>query len=326
MDTWTHNGTRPENIAICRFFSSSSFLFFFSLFVAFCCVTQREIYTRVYNNARVIIYTYILFTHGSARIVDMHTHGLNHSENKRKKEKDNETQTNKGTIYIYIYIELKLNIQPSVLQETVTSPFKKDESVCRNTTLHGNKWTAKWSSMVKSTSNDMAVIVYCTSTRRVRVFDTGRASIRSKVACWWTRARAAYRCGNSVTNQQNLKYTETKEWHKKETTQRQLNKPKERTRRKKKWKKNRGTRVEQTNEGIKIKLRHWDDGVIEEDDRSSIGAERSPGRSDGYIAMDTPVRTKERNQKFEGDKMTKAEPIETKSQKEEKGGKNKGTW
>lgn len=71
--------------------------------------------------------------------MDMHTHGLNHSENKRKKEKDNETQTNKGTIYIYIYIELKLNIQPSVLQETVTSPFKKDESVCRNTTLHGNK-------------------------------------------------------------------------------------------------------------------------------------------------------------------------------------------
>lgn len=87
VDTWTHNGTRPENIAICRFFSSSSFLFFFSLFVAFCCVTQREIYTRVYNNARVIIYTYILFTHGSARIVDMHTHGLNHSENKRKKGK-----------------------------------------------------------------------------------------------------------------------------------------------------------------------------------------------------------------------------------------------
>lgn len=65
--------------------------------------------------------------------------------------------------------------------------------------------------MVKSTSNDMAVIVYCTSTRRVRVLDTGRASITSKVACWWMRARAAYRCGNSVTNQQNLKYTETKE-------------------------------------------------------------------------------------------------------------------
>lgn len=47
VDTWTHNGTRPENIAIYRFFSSSSFLFFFSLFVAFCCVTQRGVYTRV---------------------------------------------------------------------------------------------------------------------------------------------------------------------------------------------------------------------------------------------------------------------------------------
>ena len=69
------------------FFFFFFFFIFFSLFVAFCCVTQREVYTRVYNNARKVIYTYILFTHESARIVDMHTHGLNHSENKRKKGK-----------------------------------------------------------------------------------------------------------------------------------------------------------------------------------------------------------------------------------------------
>ena len=66
----------------------------------------------------------------------------------------------------------------------------------------------------KSTSNDMAVVVYIVQVRDPCAWlDTGCASfawiLRDPWRLWTrARARAAYRCGNSVTNSTKFKRTQ----------------------------------------------------------------------------------------------------------------------